>query len=454
MSNIEKRIEARKEKRKKKKRLKTIILLILLILIAIICGIYYYFSHLYKTTSYEDIEDNTTQSENLVSDVEDPVEPEYTKVEGITNILLLGLDARNPDETSRSDSIIILTIDTIHNDLKLTSIMRDSYVTLYQKDEQKINSAYAYGGTSLLMNTIESNFDVDLDKYAIIDFNGFKELVDIVGGLDLTVEDYMIDEMNLCIKELGDEDSKYVTEAGLQHLDGDQVLGYSRMRNIKGNDYARTERQREVISLLMEKIQDVPKYKYTFIAAQLLPYLKTNIELTQAFNLAYTVFSINNYDVQQLQIPVNELSTGLIHPNKGWLLVMDIDQNAQLLNDFIFEDIPYDSSNVSYTDYKNYISRYFSEVNALETKTTVKTENSSTEKTVTEKATTEKDDDEMDNDEETNAENSANNTSVSTENTSQDSTTNDENNSSNTENDTSTTENGEEAEVTIIGSED
>lgn len=363
MGRIEKRKE--KEKAKRKKIIKRTLLLTLITLVVFISGAIYYYINLYNKNSYiADSPPKTDISDETLPIKEEPA-PAYTEVEGITNVLLIGLDARNPENSSRSDTIMILTIDSIHKKLKVTSIMRDTYVQLPKYDEQKINHSYFYGQAPLLMDTIEYNFNINLDDYAIIDFDGFKHLVDLVGGLDINVEEYMIDELNLCIKELGNTDSIYITEPGLQHLTGEQVLGYSRMRHLKGDGYARTERQREVVSLLLNKVSDTSVFKYPKIASEMLPFLKTNVNIPNALNLAYTVYKIDNYDVEKLQIPVNEISAGIIHPKKGWLLITDINQNAQILNDFIFEDITYDKSKVSYNDYKKYVSKYYNEINAL-----------------------------------------------------------------------------------------
>lgn len=371
MDSVDIYIQRKKEKRKKEKRKKNRRRITLLLIIMLIFGFRWLksFADLYDKISYVSDISSSDKINNFNSIVnlknanneKEKSEVNFTEVDGITNILLLGIDAREVDDVSRSDSILVLTIDSVHKKLKVTSIMRDTYVEIEGHGKQKINHSFAYGGASLLMNTIENNYNVKIDKYAIINFNGFKHLVDLVDGLDINVEEHQIDELNKCIRELNKENPEYITSPGLQHLTGEQVLGYSRMRHIKNDGYGRAERQREVISLLLSKVRDTSIFKYTKIAKEMFEYLKTNVEFTEALNLAYTVFKINNFEVEKLQIPANELSEGIRHPSKGWILVNDIEQNAQVLNEFIFRDIPYDKTKISISDYKEAIATYYAE---------------------------------------------------------------------------------------------
>lgn len=362
--------EVKKDIKVKNRWVKIIILIVIVIVVSIAGGIYR-LAKLYQNESYveesKQIPQQKEPDEYLgIIKLEREADPEYAEVDGITNVLLIGIDARDPEKNSLADTIMILTIDSIHKKLKLSSIMRDTYVPISKHGEQKINSSFYYGQAPLLMKTIEQNYKVKLEKYAIIDFSAFIQLVDLVGGLDIDVKDYMLEDLNNCIGGIGNKDSNYLEKAGFQHLSGEQVLGYARMRHIKGAGYGRTERQREVVSLLLNKVLDTSVLKFPKIAAEMLPYINTNEPIGEALNLAYTIYKIDNYEVEKLQIPVNELSAGLVHPQKGWLLINDINQNAKVLNDFIFEDVSYSKSNVSYGKYKNYVAKYYNEVKELD----------------------------------------------------------------------------------------
>ena len=177
-----------------------ILISVIAVIIAVVISSFLYAFYSYEKyvhVSASDVVDNNLSKEEL-DDIEKN-NVDYKEVDGITNILLLGTDGRTLDEASRSDTIMILTIDDIHKKLKLTSIMRDTFVEIPGHGEQKINAAFAYGGTTLLMKTIEMNFQIKLDKYAIINFFGFKDLIDSIGGLDIDVKPSELHELNRCI---------------------------------------------------------------------------------------------------------------------------------------------------------------------------------------------------------------------------------------------------------------
>ncbi|QGU94265.1 LytR family transcriptional regulator [Clostridium bovifaecis] len=350
MAKHEKKVE-------KTKNIKKVVIIISLICVAAVIFstiIYLYYS--FRHNSY--VEDN---KENL-SSYEQNGEGDYKEVDGITNVLLLGSDARNLDEQSRADAILILSIDNIHKKLKLVSIMRDSYVKIPGHGEQKINHAYALGGPELLMATIEENFKIKLDRYSIINFNGFQQLIDSIGGLDLDVSKSEMNEMNKFIPEVNPKDPHLVKEPGFQHLDGQQVLSYARIRKIGNGDYDRTQRQREVVSAIIDKLKDTNILKYPVVVSKLFPYVKTNMEVGQILNYAYTVYKINNFTPEQILIPVPEITDSKILKNKGWVLLMDINQTAEIIHDFIFEDKMYDIKDLDFALFKKAMEKYREEI--------------------------------------------------------------------------------------------
>lgn len=285
-------------------------------------------------------------------------EGDYMEVDGITNILLLGSDARNLDEQARADAILILSIDNIHKNLKLVSIMRDSYVKIPGHGEQKINHAYSIGGVDLLIETIEENFNIKLNNYSIINFNGFQQFIDSIGGLDLDVSSIEMNEMNKFIPEVNPKDPHLVQNPGFQHLDGQQVLSYARIRKVGNGDYDRTKRQREVISAIIDKLKDTSILKYPLVASKLFPCIKTNTDIGEILNYAYTVYKINNFTPEQMLIPVPEITESKILKNKGWVLLMDIEQNAKIMNDFIFNNIKYDAKDLDMDSFRMAMKKY------------------------------------------------------------------------------------------------
>lgn len=288
----------------------------------------------------------------------------YEEQAGITNILLIGTDARKLDEAARADAIIIATIDNNHKKLKLTSIMRDTLVDVEGHGEQKINAALAFGGPELLMKTIKDNFGISLNKYAMVNFGGFQQIIDEVGGIEVDVHDYEIPELNKFIGEYEKDKSPKITEPGMQKLDGQQALAYARIRKVGNGDYERTERQRRVIDLVTQKFKDLSPLKYPSVMASLLPYVKTNIEPFMILNYAYTASKFPSLDFEQLRVPFDdEISWGGLYKNLGWVLIVDKEQNAKIMEDFIFNDKTPDANSYSVKVWKDKLSGYLNQNN-------------------------------------------------------------------------------------------
>ena len=283
---------------------------------------------------------------------------EYKEIEGITNVLLIGTDARTLDEASRADSIIIATLDNNNKQIRLTSLFRDTLVNIPGHGEGKLNAALAYGGIELLIETIKETYGISLDKYVIINFWGFEAIIDQMDGLELNVEEYMLEELNKYIGESTGGNDCPVKEAGLQVLNGKQALSYARIRKGVGDEYARTDRQREVLIKVAEKLKETKPSKYLGIMNSMLDHIKTNIEPIQALNMAYTIYKFPSLDVQQLQIPIPELTDGGLYKNLGWVFLMDVEQNAKFLDEFIFEGKVPNPDEYDYNSLKEAISNY------------------------------------------------------------------------------------------------
>lgn len=185
----------------------------------------------------------------------------------VRNILLIGSDTRNADERGRTDSMILLSINSTTKEITMTSFMRDMYVNIKGIDADgndidtwsKLNAAYVYGGAELLMDTIEYNFDIAVDDYVYIDFLSFVDIVDAVGGIELDISDEEAEGMKPPMAEqnklLGNKKgTDYLDKGGKKlHVNGNQALAYARLRYVGNADFQRTERQRTVITKIIEK---------------------------------------------------------------------------------------------------------------------------------------------------------------------------------------------------------
>ena len=283
---------------------------------------------------------------------------EFKEVEGITNVLLIGVDARDLDEPCRSDSMIIATIDNNNKKVKLTSLFRDTLVDIPGHGEAKLNSAYMLGGPELLLETVKETYNVSIDKYIIINFWGFETIVDYIGGIEVDVKDYQLEELNKYIGESTGGNDCPVEKAGIQTLNGKQALSYARIRYNVGDEYERTDRQREVIFKVIEKLQNTKPSKYLGIMNTMLEYIKTNIDPLEALNMAYTIYKFPSLDVEQLQIPLVALSETRNYKELGSVFLMDRLQNASVLYNFIYENKYPNEEEFNYDSLKTELQKY------------------------------------------------------------------------------------------------
>lgn len=341
---------------------KKVIILFLILFI----GVFSYFYSLYSNIR-NNIYEATPKENEIEVKIKGNMEQKTEHVEeeesnfqyqrGITNILFIGLDAREVNENSRSDSMIIATIDENNKKLKFTSIMRDTYVNIPGHGQQKINTAFALGGAQLLLKTLESNLNIKIEKYIVVNFWGFQDIVDSLGGLDISIKDYEVDEINKYIGEVNEKKSPRIIKSGLQHLDGQQVLAYTRIRKVGDGSFERNRRQREVMMLLSERILAMNFWNYPSMVSKISNYIKTNIEPMTIINYGYTVSKIKPMTIEQLQIPVSELCEGGNYKG-SWVIIMDKKQNSNILNNFIYNDKIIDKKDYDYNAFKNIISQY------------------------------------------------------------------------------------------------
>lgn len=248
--------------------------------------------------------------------------------EGKTNVLLLGIDQRG-EETTRSDTIMIGQYDTDQNQLKLVSLMRDTYVNIPGYGYKKLNAAFALGGPELMRQTIQENFGVDLEYYSIIDFNGFVSIVNTIApdGVPITVEKDMYYKDGVQTIDL---------KAGEQTLDGKELLGYARFRNDSYGDLMRVERQQKVLKALKEEF-----VSFTGLArlpralGAIQPYVKTNMGTPAILGFG-TDFLLNTPDdIDTLTIPKDVGYSNLRVPGEGAVLSHDEEKTREALQSFL-----------------------------------------------------------------------------------------------------------------------
>lgn len=260
------------------------------------------------------------------------------------NILLLGIDDRGMEFKGRTDSIMVVTLDFKNKTTRLTSIMRDSYVEIPGKGYAKINAAYTYGGPELLKRTLKYNFNIDIEHYAVIDFYGFQKVVDMLGGVIVDVKPYEVDELNNYIRQ---GPQNYLSGSGIHNLNGDQTLAYTSIRFVGNGDYERTERQRRVISLIIDKLKDLGLNDGAKMAKQIYPYLRSDVSIGDMLAYGYSYTRVEGMKIESLRLPANgDYATGKI--NKQWVMVPRLKETAAKFHQFAYPGV--DASQVAVPD--------------------------------------------------------------------------------------------------------
>ncbi|WP_421617237.1 LCP family protein [Brevibacillus sp. TJ4] len=250
------------------------------------------------------------QQPNLVSEAKPTVpKPEPSKTQEIpqwdgkerVNILLLGVDRRGmrQNELPRSDSMLVVSIDPVKKRYDLFSILRDTYVDIPKHGSSRINAAIVNGGPELAMQTVSEFTSLPIDRYVITDFDGFKALIDALGGVELEVE------KNMYYRDPTDKGQYDIDlKKGVQTLDGDKALQYVRFRYDATSDYTRTERQRKLMAAVADQMkQGTTLIQLPNILKEITPYIQTNISSLDMLKLASLGMQVNTENPGNYQIP-------------------------------------------------------------------------------------------------------------------------------------------------------
>lgn len=247
---------------------------------------------------------------------------EKAKELNIYNFVIFGLDRRSEGDAARSDSIIIATVDEKHNSIKLSSIMRDTYVPIDGHGTTKINHAYAYGGAELAISTINNNFDMDIKEYVSVNFWDVVNLIDLIDGVPIDIQS---NEVRFI---------EGINKAGTYNLTGEQALAYSRIRYTSGADYVRTDRQRTVLKAMFNKIMDLSSQEKYALIPEVAENIETSMDNDYIFTLATSVMTNNITDIQQKRYPTD--GRGEIKSDGIYYLVTDLDKMKAEMNEFIY----------------------------------------------------------------------------------------------------------------------
>lgn len=258
---------------------------------------------------------------------------ELTSSSKVTNILLLGVDARpdDEDEASRADSMMLISFDREHGCIKMTSFLRDSWVYIPVADKkQRLNAACTYGGYSGVVDTIEYNFGVDIDGYVVADFEMFKIMVDSIGGVEVDVTEKEA-------KEVTNHPGRYgnvTLESGKHTLTGEQALAYCRIRKID-TDWKRTERQRTVIQQIIKGVVSSGPVRAYKAASNVAPYIQTDLTKNEIRGLIFDALMCVGGGFDQNSCPFDGTWEYATHGGAS-VIDLDTDDNKDKLIDYIY----------------------------------------------------------------------------------------------------------------------
>lgn len=310
------------EEKKNKKGLKTfgIIVLVLLIILAIIVGGTFAFIHS-KLSKMQQVDLNEDDL-NVSAQAEQQL-AEYR------NIAIFGVDSRDDsyDKGNRSDCIIIASINNKTKEVKLISVYRDTYVQIEGHGLDKITHAYSYGEAPLAIKTLNTNLDLNIKEFATVNFDVVKETVDYIGGISMPITS----------EEVGHISG--ITKPGTYTLTGEQALAYSRIRYASGGDYKRTERMRDVLTAVANKVKTLNISQLNGFVDTILPKVYTNITSADIFSMMPSIASYKITD-----------SIGWPYETKGitldrWYgIPVTLENNVKRLHQEAFDETDYTPS--------------------------------------------------------------------------------------------------------------
>ena len=282
-------------------------------------GVYIYGNHIYNKVEKVEVDKDDI---GITEEVEEKLSP-YS--DSIINIALFGVDSADAT-TGRSDSIIIATIDTTHKKLKLTSIMRDSYVNISGIGNDKINHAYAFGGPQLAIKTLNENFHLNIEDFVAVNFDSLPKIIDMIGGVTVDITNEEVSHIS------------GINSAGTYNLTGAQALAYSRIRYATGGDYVRTERQRTILTKMFEKILNINAAQYSTLISQMLPMVQTSLDYSKILELGTEVLKMGVTTLEQERFPLDGYCQGEMI-NGVYYLTFNKALTVEQLHNYIFEDV-------------------------------------------------------------------------------------------------------------------
>lgn len=320
--------------RKKKKRKNKIILFAveIIVLIALLAGLFVY-SKLNKVESTGEIKEKEVNIE-LDSETAEALK-------GYTNIALFGLDNRDTGkyDAGNSDCIMIVSINNDTKKVKIVSVYRDTFLNVKEDTYRKINAAYAYGGPKGAIAALNKNLNLDIVNYVAVDFGALVEAVDLLDGIELTVTDQEVQIMNDNyideINRVTNHNTSKLSGGGTYTVDGVQALAYCRIRHGGGDDFKRTERQRDVLAKMIEKARGSGIATIGSMINSMIDQISTSFTSSEMLKLASDVM---DYELEDTHGWPFELCTGTYGSQGALVVPTDLETNVKELHEYLFDE--------------------------------------------------------------------------------------------------------------------
>ena len=322
--------------REKKKRGKIILFIVEIFILLIMVAV------LYAVLKVEKVGKVDLNEEKLVINEEVKERAETTKMKGYRNIALFGVDSTTGAlaKNTRSDTIIIASINLDTGDCKLVSVYRDTYLNLSNDTYNKCNAAYMKGGPEMAINMLNMNLDMNITDFITVGFAGLADTIDALGGVMIDVDEAEINHLNSYQFTMAEDlkrPYKEVTSTGYQLLTGLQATAYCRIRYTAGDDFKRTERQREVIMAMADKAKTASVSTLNQIASDVFNEIYTSLDLTEIGELLGGISEYNIVD--QAGFPYEEYrTTGTIGSKGSCVIPVDLKESVEWLHKFLFDE--------------------------------------------------------------------------------------------------------------------
>lgn len=335
---------------KKRRWIKSVPLLIVEVcLLFLATGIMYVVLTTTAEVEHKDIdEEKIIINQEVVETMQTEKKDEESTVKGYRNIALFGVDSREGDlgKGTRSDSIIIASINQDTQEIKLISVYRDTFLNLGNDSYNKCNAAYAQGGPEQAINMLNTNMDLDITDYVTVGFGGLIDAVDAIGGIEMEITDTEISHLNnyqlSMAKDLG-VDYIPIEHSGVQLLNGMQATAYCRIRYGGGDDFRRAERQRTVLTAMMDKAKGASVSELTDMVRAILPEVQTSLGLNEILDVLGTAAGYNV--VASEGFPFVDNRTGAKLGSKGDCIIpVDLEQNVIALHQILYPEKDYQPS--------------------------------------------------------------------------------------------------------------